>query len=787
MLELSLGNVWAWALQVAALAGAGVLLPSLLRMTSPGARLLHFRALLLVCLALPLLQPWVTTPVTPAPEAAVAPADLPAGDGAMDVSGGTSGTGAGAEAWFSRSLGARRWPAEVIVGALYLAGLAFRLFWLGLGLWSLSRLRGSAVPLDPRPGPVDDAALLVGADAEFLVSPRVVRPVTFGIRRPVVLVPPDFSLFAPGQQTAIAAHELLHVARRDWMRTLADELLLSALWFHPVLWWLVEQIRLSTEQLVDREVVRLVGARKPYLEALLKLAAAGPTPMLQPASLFLKHGHLAQRVALLVREVSMSRVRLVSSFVLVLAVLAAGGWAVVQAFPLTAMLDAVVLPSVPIPVGFVQAPPPPPSPPPPPPAPQQPKPVVAPGAQATAPGALPVVDGSLASYLVLAKKYEDAGDLKNAEKTYVELMKARAKDPKAFLMAAGFYNRRGDFEKTIAALSKRAQLEPTNPVAPYTIATYYWDKAYRDQTLDAAAKQDLVAKGMEQVERALVMKPDYFEALTYKNLLLRLQATLETDPAVQKDLIAEADKLRDQALKLKQARDAWDGVPPNAVRVGGGIAPPTKIRNVNPVYPADALAARVAGVVIIEAVIGPDGKVLNARVLRSIPLLDPAALEAVKQWEFTPTLLNGAAVPVVMTATVNFVPKEGAGVSGGVAGGFDAPPPPPPPPPPAGKAAGLIDPAAIRVGGGITPPRKIVDVRAEYPPDAREARVQGVVIVEVLIGTDGKVEQTKVLRSIPMLDQAAIDAVRQWEFTPTLLNGEAKKVIMTVTVNFTLQ
>jgi protein TonB len=61
------------------------------------------------------------------------------------------------------------------------------------------------------------------------------------------------------------------------------------------------------------------------------------------------------------------------------------------------------------------------------------------------------------------------------------------------------------------------------------------------------------------------------------------------------------------------------------------------------------------------------------------------------------------------------------------------------------------------------------------------------VIVEVLIGTDGKVEQTKILRSIPMLDQAAIDAVRQWEFTPTLLNGVAKKVIMTVTVNFTLQ
>ena len=74
-----------------------------------------------------------------------------------------------------------------------------------------------------------------------------------------------------------------------------------------------------------------------------------------------------------------------------------------------------------------------------------------------------------------------------------------------------------------------------------------------------------------------------------------------------------------------------------------------------------------------------------------------------------------------------------------------------------------------------------------YPPDAKDAGVQGVVILDVLLGVDGKVEQTKILRSIPLLDQAAIDAVRQWEFTPLLLNGVPKKVIMTVTVNFTLQ
>jgi protein TonB len=98
--------------------------------------------------------------------------------------------------------------------------------------------------------------------------------------------------------------------------------------------------------------------------------------------------------------------------------------------------------------------------------------------------------------------------------------------------------------------------------------------------------------------------------------------------------------------------------PPSApdapLRVGGNIRPPTKITDVRPVYPPIAQAARVEGMVIIETIIGPTGRVLDAKVIRSIPLLDAAALEAVRQWEFTPTLLNGSPVPVVLTVTVHF-------------------------------------------------------------------------------------------------------------------------------------
>jgi protein TonB len=90
------------------------------------------------------------------------------------------------------------------------------------------------------------------------------------------------------------------------------------------------------------------------------------------------------------------------------------------------------------------------------------------------------------------------------------------------------------------------------------------------------------------------------------------------------------------------------------VRIGGTIRQPQKVHNVDPVYPAIAQAARVQGIVIIEATLSPDGRISNARILRSIPLLDEAALDAVRQWQYTPTMLNGMPVPVIMTITVMF-------------------------------------------------------------------------------------------------------------------------------------
>jgi TonB family protein len=104
----------------------------------------------------------------------------------------------------------------------------------------------------------------------------------------------------------------------------------------------------------------------------------------------------------------------------------------------------------------------------------------------------------------------------------------------------------------------------------------------------------------------------------------------------------------------------------------------------------------------------------------------------------------------------------------------------------AGAAQASSGSAPVRVGGDIKPPIKTKDAKPVYPPMARQMRTQGTVILEVTIGDDGKVKAVKVLKSLALLDAAATDAVKQWEFKPTMLNGKAISVIMTTAVNFSL-
>jgi periplasmic protein TonB len=154
-------------------------------------------------------------------------------------------------------------------------------------------------------------------------------------------------------------------------------------------------------------------------------------------------------------------------------------------------------------------------------------------------------------------------------------------------------------------------------------------------------------------------------------------------------------------------------------------------------------------------------------VVRAAPVEAPAAIE--------PERLPD--VPVQEFGEVGGVP---GGIAGGIVGGLAVmPAPPPPPPPPA-------PPKPIRVGGDIQRPTLLHRVNPEYPPIAVSAKKEGVVILEATVDQRGAVQEVRVLRSEPLLDRAAVEAVKQWRYSPLHLNGRAHPFVLTVTVSFDL-
>src|SRR4051812_14767417 len=163
------------------------------------------------------------------------------------------------------------------------------------------------------------------------------------------------------------------------------------------------------------------------------------------------------------------------------------------------------------------------------------------------------------NYLALAKLYEDSGRYDDAEAQYEKASQAKPNDPSVLAAKAGYYNRQGDFPKTIAALEQAAALEPNNPEGYHRVGVFYQDKARQDFRLSPAQKREYIIKGIEMEDKALSLNPEYMDAMTYKNILLRLQAGTEKDPAKQKQLIDEADKLRNKVMDAQKRKQTGKG------------------------------------------------------------------------------------------------------------------------------------------------------------------------------------------------------------------------------------
>jgi len=293
-----------YALQSALLLAVGLLLPRFLRLRHPALLLAYWRFLLVVVVLLPVvlsLSPQQAPPPIFAFEGLTV-------DAVVDT--------------LPAAVPERTWETVLLVLA---AGALLGLFRLGLGIIHLRRCRSSATLLEPLPYPVEDVRRRLGLRVPFLVSQDLPAPITFGWLHPTVLVPPAFCRLSEDAQEGVACHELLHVKRRDWPMTFVEEVVRACLWFHPAVWVLLPKLALTREQVVDAAAVGMTGNRRQYLDALWQVVCGSGSRASLLAVPMTGKSHLFERVALLQKEISMSKSRVICSVVILGALLAVAG------------------------------------------------------------------------------------------------------------------------------------------------------------------------------------------------------------------------------------------------------------------------------------------------------------------------------------------------------------------------------------------------------------------------------------------------------------------------------
>ena len=612
-------NLVTYSLQIGLLVGLAAFVPAVLRLRLPRAKLVYWHILLVTCLVLPLVQPWrhevvagevqVSSVVTRVE--AAKPAPRPA------------------------------LPRSEMALLLLATGAAVRLAWLGVGFWRLRSYRRSAVPLGR---PTACPAFLSG---------EVVSPVTFGWRHPVVLLPARFPDLDPRMQDAILCHEALHVERGDWLITVTEEVVRAVFWFHPAIWWLLGEIQLAREQAVDREVIDRTQAREDYVDALLAIAGAAPTADLAPAPLFLRKRHLKQRVVSILKEVRMSKTRWISGLAAAVGILAAACWLVTGTFPLAAAPQVVN---------------------------------DAPGVSVDT-GAGPLLHRAPVAYPEAARKNGVQGTVvvsatldASGNVTDAQVLSGPAELRRAALESVLQWHFKGDAAGTTRQVSITFQLpetaRPAETKTTIAVMSMANPPSQEAQTKLAMARLAQATATMQARKTAMPLEGRTVSSINVVGLSDAMKAELLAKLPVREGDTMSADSLAKMAAAVKEfdehlrlstslgsANDATMTITaPNAeavsdvkkIQIGGAIQQTKLIRQPHPIYPPEAKVARVQGVVQLQAVIAADGTVKDLQLVSGHPLLAEAAMEAVRQWVYQPTLLNGEPVEVSTRIDVNF-------------------------------------------------------------------------------------------------------------------------------------
>lgn len=567
---LWLRDLAAYSFQAAVIILAGSLLPPLLRLRLPKVRLIYWQALLGVCLVLPLIQPWQ-------------PDSL-------------SQDEAGLTGHISLTLGPAMtmpavWSLAEVIFLVLLAGVLLRALWVTLGMWKLGLYRRRARRVEMME-PVCEAQRRVAMRPTFYLSHDLASPATFGLRKPAVLLPKRFFALPPPMQTAIACHELLHIARRDWAWNMAEEFILTLLWFHPAVWWVVRNIRLSREQVVDAKVVCLTQSRQAYLRALLEMAQHESTSRSVPAPLFLRESQLAQRVALILKEVSMSRFRLIATCAAAAAALMLTGAVAVWAFPLwlPAQTPASAVESG-VPGGIEGG-------------------VTGGVAGGTKGGVMTGVDDGANASPGSATTHQV--DVKKLKRIHAVMPHYPPEAKKAGIQGKVV------LEVTISGKGEVTEVQlisgPPELVKPSVNAVKQWRYA-PSPLLPARTK-------------------------------IIINYTLKDDPAPQAAPVPKAEA----------APSPNPTPSPKVYKVGKNVSQPIPVVDPDPPYTHQASKAKLQGTVVMAAIISSKGKVISVKeVSKPLGMgLDQNAINTLRTWKFQPALRDGKPVTVKILVEVTF-------------------------------------------------------------------------------------------------------------------------------------
>ena len=328
----SVSNLAAYSLQLAVLVAVALITTRVLRVRTPLPSLRFWQAALVAAVLLPLMQPRseLTGPI-------------------FETSSRLVSNSAPVAALTTRGVDVAQWILLVVF-----AGIAARLLWLGVGLVRLRGMIANAAPDRSLDEVARDLAATLGTRATLTITDEIETPATVGVGRAIVLLPRRVLHLPPAVQRAVIAHELVHVTRRDWLHTIAEEVWCAALWFHPAARIIAERLSLARETVVDEATILLTRDRRSYAEALL--AFSNPQPHLPGVTPLIGRRSLSQRISLIAEEEVMSRGRMLVSVAIACIISAAATSSAISAFPITGAPeqgrqifrpgDGVTLPSV---------------------------------------------------------------------------------------------------------------------------------------------------------------------------------------------------------------------------------------------------------------------------------------------------------------------------------------------------------------------------------------------------------------------------------------------------------